>query len=110
MRKLLRSEELLLQSCSQYNNIIELQQKAPHKYFMLKKRNLLKILFPEHTCQLPPDYIDPSKITNYKKELIDNIKNTIKALQIAKLKIDKASTIDEVNKNYKPVKNIIKIT
>ena len=108
MRKLLKSEELLLNSCAQYTSLKELQTKEPHKYFMLKKHNLIKFLFPIHTCALPTNYVDPARLSNYKREYLELINELEAAILKARPKVEMAGTVNEVDKQYNKLKKRIK--
>jgi len=96
MRQLTPQESTLVTIAQQYNSPDELKQKAFSSYTIMKRKNLLKAVWPEHTCALPPDYLNPETLKLLKLSTTSMINNIVSIVDKAGHKVANVSSTSEV--------------
>lgn len=56
---LTHKDHQLLDLCTIYRSPEDFKARCNHKYLIAKRKGLLKLMYPVHTCALPSHYINP---------------------------------------------------
>lgn len=109
-RPLSETDKNLITLGQSYSSLEEFQLKSKAKYLVAKRKNLLKVIFPTHTCTVPPNYLNPEILEAKKQTLRIKLLDTLELIEKAQASIDLIKTDNALQKLTKTLKKDIKDT
>ena len=108
MRKFNPIETDLILFGAKFKTLEEFKHKAGGKYTIAKRKNLIKYIFPPHTCELPLDYVNPAALKALKLDTQNTISKAVQLLGQCESKVLLAQTSAEIDRLLKLVKKQLK--